>query len=135
MNENEIMENIEETILDDNGLVGLPDNAVFSNDVSASVDNGGASSGIDVDTELSDGITYDGSNMDSVIDNPIDSLDSSSDMEIQRQTEILVSYDYTEVLQSIDAKLSLIIFLMLVFWCIKHIRSAVRNATGRGIEL
>ena len=42
--------------------------------------------------------------------------------------------DSYEVLQGIDYKLSIVIFLMLFFWCAGKIKNAVRSFTGRGIE-
>lgn len=62
------------------------------------------------------------------------SVSSGDTLSLQAETEIPATYDYTETLQSIDSKLSLIIFLILSFWVIKHIRISVRNFTGRGID-
>lgn len=134
MNENEIMENVEENVLETIRTDGFPDSDLshyddWISDVGIGAGSGNLSESDDISISLDVGELVD--NNDSLY-NP---MDSETDMEVQSEIETLVSHDYTEVLQSIDTKLSLIIFLMLVFWCIKHIRIAVRSFTGRGIEL
>ncbi len=126
-------ENIEKTLETDAGSIGLHDgfNDMDSNDVITSLEYEYRPelTGTD-ETSISDMAA----DMELFFDTPYCSVSSGDILSLQTETEIPATYDYTETLQSIDSKLSLIIFLILSFWVIKHIRISVRNFTGRGID-
>ena len=42
--------------------------------------------------------------------------------------------DYTDALEHIDGSLTLIIWLLLFFWCYQRIKNAVRAFTGRNLK-
>lgn len=50
------------------------------------------------------------------------------------ETEVLYSADTLAVLERIDYKLSIIVFLLLFYWCAHKIKNSVRGFTGRGLD-
>lgn len=125
MNEN--IENIMET---DTGFISVPSGNI-SNISDINPIDGTGNVGIDGDTANSEATFPD---MDDTFGDIHGSVSSGDILSLQAETEIPGTYDYSETLQSIDSKLSLIIFLILSFWVIKYIRISVRNFTGRGID-
>ena len=61
-------------------------------------------------------------------------VSSGDAMGTTSQAEILVETDYTQNLQSIDDKLSVLVFFVLFIWAERKVKSAINKFTGRGID-
>ena len=109
-------------------LSGSATSTEYGSDVVSGIDNSGISELYEID----------GADLVSDTDSADNSI-SSSDLEtLQTQSEILLDSDLQNdiifQLQTINYKLSIIVFLLLFFWCLKRIKSSVAKFTGRGID-
>jgi hypothetical protein len=103
-----------------------------TNTLSGTGDTSGPSGGTGTDAVLSGSVSG-GDAADSVYTPAPASASETPVPASEAYSEYPVSGSDTEgsVLSSVDMKLSIIIFLLLFFWCHARIRNAVRGFTGR----
>jgi len=123
-------ESDEESVVDDGPAddgsdagESLADEIVDPADISSG--DSGSDTGTVSDSDISD---VSGSDQKSALE--VSTGDVSSEVRYQTTAPV----DYTDALEHINGSLTLIIWLLLFFWCYQRIKNAVRAFTGRNLK-